>query len=731
MLGWKMTALFLGFCILLIPFATADDAIPYKDPSLSVEERVNDFISHMTLEEKAISLYHNSPGVERLGLPCWDGWNQCIHGVFSNEIGTTCFPISTAQAATWNPELIYEVADAIAEEGRALFNARVKGLHANLPHGLMFRSPVINILRNPYWGRIQEAYSEDPVLCGRIGVAFVRGLNGDHPKYLKAASTLKHYAVNNVEQGRFSHSAEVSEKMLHEYWLPHFRDCVVEGKVQSIMAAYNAINDVPCVVDQMLLTEILRDRWGYRGFVVSDLGGIGTMIESHKNTNDPTVAISLALKAGCDYSDEQFRDSLVNAVKENMVSEERVNEALQRVLRVPFMLGVMDPPEMDNPYNNIGLTVIDSPKHRELAKRVEQEAIVLLKNDGNFLPLTEEKLKKFKTIAIIGPAAMTPSYGNYYNKSAPRVSPYDALVDFVRSQEGMNILYARGGDFLPNPRDNNYERNAKRNLEYAEGVARRADLVLLFLGSTGAIEDEGRDRTTLKLPKSQQDLLETVAKANPNTVLLYAGAGPSSMRFALDNLPAILYVWYPGEEGGNAILDILLGKVNPAGRLPYTVYENDADVPNVHEYDVSKGFTYMYLKKKPMYPFGFGLSYTTFLYSNLHAGEPEAAPGSMKKVTYQVNVKNTGTVAGDEVVQLYVKNLRPPKVGIVNPIHQLRAFKRVSLKPGETKTVTLTIEGGSPVMEFDEEIHDFRHYWDKCEIQVGASSDDIRLRLTQ
>jgi len=235
------------------------------------------------------------------------------------------------------------------------------------------------------------------------------------------------------------------------------------------------------------------------------------------------------------------------------------------------------------------------------------------------------------------------------------------------------------------------------------------------------------------LPKNQQALLETVAKANPNTVLLYAGAGPVPVRFAQDRLPAILYVWYPGEEGGNAILDVLLGNVNPAGRLPYTVYEHDADVPNVHEYDISKGFTYMYLKKKPLYAFGYGLSYTTFQYSNLRAVPQESnevGQQNTKKTTFQVDVKNTGTVAGDEVVQLYAKNLRPAKESGVRPIHQLRAFQRVSLKPGETKTVTLTLNGG-PVVEYDEEIHDFRHSWDNCEIQVGSSSDDIRLRLIQ
>jgi beta-glucosidase len=686
---------------------------PYLDPGQSMDKRAFDLIGRLTLEEKAECLFHNSKGVPRLKIPAWGGWNQCLHGIFSKQV-TTLFPVPIAQAATWDPQLVHEITSAIADEARALYHSGGSGMRGKA--GLVYRAPVINISRDPRWGRIQECFGEDPFLCGRITVAYVQGLQGDHPKYLKLAATLKHFAVNNQEDGRFSFLASVPERMLHEYWLPHFKDGVVEGKACSLMAAYNGINGDPCAVNKVLLTEILRDRWGFDGFVVSDLGGIGHLIMSHKLTQSKEEAVARAILAGCDYDDEQYRDAIPGAVKKGLLSEKDVDRALARVLKVAFRLGVFDP-EDQLPFSKIPATVIASAKHRELSLRTARASMVLLSNKDGFLPLDRKQLKK---VAVIGPAAVRPEYGNYY-LSQPKqklVHPIDGIK--ANLGKDVEMVYAKGSEFFV-PTKGKME-DPQTALKDAANAARAADVVFLCLGTVPAIEAEGRDRKELGLPTPQQDLLETVVKANPKTVVILFSAGPLSLKWARDNSPAVLQAWYPGEEGGTALADVLFGDYNPAGRLPYTVYESLKDIPPQTEYDVTKGFTYLYFTGTPVFPFGHGLSYTQFSYSELALSSPRMGPDG--KFEVRVTIKNTGDRAGDEVAQLYVHQV---KSSVKRPIKELRGFQRVTLKPGEAKTITFTL-AAQKLAYYDVGRHDFVVEPGLFEVMVGSSSADIRSR---
>ena len=707
------------FCLGFGLFAQTVRKPLYTDPLQPVDNRVKDLISRLSVEEKAMLLDHKSPDLERLNILS-DKWNQCLHGVVWNK-PTTMFPIPTAMGATWDPVLINEVATAISDEARAIYN----GWH-NDPNfegekkGLIYRAPVINISRNPYWGRINEIYSEDPYLTGRIGVAYVKGLQGNDPKYLKLVSTLKHYAVNNVETDRQKLNAKVGEKWLFEYWLPHFRDCIIEGQAQSVMASYNAINGVPNNINKYLLTDILKSQWGFEGFVVSDLGGVKSMVQGHeagKMTFEDAVAQSLI--AGCDFSDKEYRENIPKAVSMGILPVERLDDAVYRVMRDRFRLGEFDPPTMV-PYSKIPMSVICSPEHRQLSLKVAQKSIVLLKNEGNFLPLDKNKIK---TIAVIGPHANIFTAGGYSGKAINPVTPLQGIMN--RAATGTEILFATGGEISAvqkqgTPASTPFNRDAE--LRKAIEIAKKADVVVLYVGTTLAIEAEGRDRNTLVLPGNQQELVEAVMAVNPKTVVVEMNAGPLAVSWIKKNVPSILEAWWCGEEGGNAIADVLFGNVNPGAKMPLTVYSSDEQVPPQEEYDISKGFTYMYMKEAPLFPFGHGLSYTKFKYSDIKISS--AKVGTDGQVTISVNIKNTGLREGDEVVQLYVHDV---KSTVIRPVKELRAFERISLKAGDNKTVIMTI----PVEKlsfYDEKTHRFVVETGTFEVLVGSSSEDIRLK---
>ncbi len=694
----------------------AQGPIPiYLDVKQPVEQRVQDLISKMTPEEKATFLDHRGPDIGRFNIRA-DYWNQSLHGVVWTR-PTTMFPVSIAAAATWNPKLVHETAVAISDEARAIYN----GWHTNPDFqgekkGLIYRSPVVNISRNPYWGRINECYGEDPFLTGRLGVAYVKGLQGDDPQHLKLAATLKHYAVNNVEKDRMSLNANVSERMLHEFWLPHFKDCIVEGQAQSVMASYNAINGVPNNVNKLMLTDILKNDWGFKGFVVSDLGGVNTMVKGHeKGKMSFEEAVAKSINAGCDFSDKEYREYIPAALNQRLIPQERLNDALARVMRVRFLLGEFDP-FSSGKYSNIPMSVIGSQKHIGLALKEAQESLVLLKNEKALLPLNKSKIK---SIAVIGPHAGIFTPGGYSGKPIDPVTPAQGIRN--RMQPGTEVLVVTGAEITPS-KNNQAPFNKEEELKKAVEAARKADVAILYLGTTLAIEGEGHDRKSLGLPGNQEELFNAVLAANPRTIVVLMNAGPLTVPNLKAKAPAMIEAWWGGEQGGNAIADAIFGNINPGGKLPYTVYASEEQVPSQDEYDVTKGFTYMYLNGKPLYPFGYGLSYTQFAYSNLKLSRKSIAANG--EITVTADIKNTGKLKGDEVVQLYVHQV---KSSVKRPATQLRAFERITLEPGQKKTVSFTVPA-SLLTFYDEKIHGFRIEEGTVQLMLGSSSEDIRLR---
>jgi beta-glucosidase len=697
----------------IIPLAAQNE--PFRDPKRPIEDRITDLIGRLTLEEKAQQLNHLNNGIPRLNIPMWGGWNQTLHGVWSKQ-PTTLFPAPIAMGATWDPDLIHSVANAMSDEARALYNVHAQGPRSQ--HGLVFRSPVINISRDPRWGRIQEVFSEDPYLTGRMGVAYVRGLQGDDIAHLKLAATVKHFAINNVETGRQHLSAQVDERNLFEYWLAHWRTVFTEAHPQSVMSSYNAINGTPNAVNHYLLTDILRGKWGFDGFVTDDLGAVALLTGSRPNnpepgqrfSEDPVYATAMAIKAGNDSDDTEFETNIPIAVKRGLLTQADIDQALRRVLRVGFRLGAFDPPEL-SPYSKLTMSDVRSPEHLELSSRVAAESITLLSNRQQFLPLRREAIH---SVAVIGPAGGDEyETGNYYGTPAKKTSVTAGVRELLGA--GAKVAYEKGAGFFDPPDADSVAR--------AVALAHSSDVVVLCLGTNLRVEGEGRDRRNLDLPGAQEQLLESVYAANPKTILVLMSAGPIAATWAQDHVPAIIDAWYPGEAGGTAIARALFGVDNPGGHLPYTVYESLDGVPPQNEYDISKGYTYMYFKGVPLWAFGHGLSYTRFTYSNLKV---TPATGASGEVQVSFDLKNSGDRAGSDVAQLYTHQQKSTEP---QPVKSLRAFKRITLEPGATEHVQFRV----PVEQlayYNVSKHDFTVEPGSFDILVGSSSDDIRLRGT-
>jgi beta-glucosidase len=697
-----------------VGFAQTTSRPLYLDPSQPTDKRVADLIGRLTLEEKAAQLNHLNNGIPRLNIPMWGGWNQTLHGVWSKE-PTTLFPATIAMGATWDPALVHTIADAMSDEARALYNSGAEGPRSR--HGLVYRSPVINLVRDPRWGRIQEVFSEDTFLTGQMGVAYVRGLQGDDLDHLELAATIKHYAVYNVENGRQHLNAEVDDRNLMEYWLAQWKTVVTQAHPQSLMSSYNAVNGTPDAVNHRLLTDILRGQWGFDGFVTDDLGAVALLTGSRKGstetgqrlTEDPVEATALAIKAGNDSDDTEFETNIPLAVQRGLLTTADVDRALARVLRVGFRLNVFDPTGA-SPYSKIPTSVVRSPQHLELALKTAEESITLLSNRNNFLPLKQEQVH---TIAVIGPAGDDEyETGNYYGKPAHKVSPLAGLRDLLGTN--VQVQYEKGAGFT-DPAD-------PAAITRAADLAHKSDVALLFLGTNLHVEAEGRDRRTLDLPGAQEQLLEAVYAANPKTVLVLMNAGPLAVTWANDHLPAILDAWYPGEAGGTAIARALFGKDNPGGHLPYTVYASLDGVPPQNEYDISKGYTYLYFKGVPLYAFGHGLSYTRFDYSHLKLSANTGAPTDTIQVSF--DLKNVGDRQGSDVAQLYTHQQQS---STYQPIQSLRAFERVTLQPGESKHIQFDLPL-SGLAFYDIHSKGFHVEPGVFDVMIGTASNDIRLR---
>ncbi len=667
--------------------ASNQDKLAYKDPTLSIEKRVDDLISRMTLEEKISQMLNNAPAIERLDVPQYDWWNECLHGVARAGIATV-FPQAIGLAATWNTDLIHRVATAISDEARAKHHEAVRKGIREIYTGLTFWSPNINIFRDPRWGRGQETYGEDPYLTSRIGVAFVKGLQGDDPRYLKVVATPKHFAVHSgPEKDRHHFDARVGERDLRETYLPAFKVCVQEGKAVSIMGAYDRTNGEPCCASKTLLQDILRDEWGFDGYVVSDCGAIGDIFKTHRVAKTAQEAAALAAGAGCDLNCGETYGALLIAVGQGLISEGIIDRAVKRLFTALFRLGMFDSPEMV-PYAQIPFDVNDCQEHRELALQTARESIVLLKNENNFLPLD----KGLKSIAVIGPNAddVQVLLGNYHGTPSQAITPLEGIRNRVSPQT--EVFYARGCGI---------SRNYTQSFTQAVELAKKSDIAIVIVGLSQKIEgEEGQeegveagqssqgDRTDLALPGAQQDLLKAIhATGTPLVVVLINGSAVS-VNWANEHAQAIVEAWYPGEEGGTAIADVLFGDYNPGGRLPVTFYKSVDQLPPFTDYRM-EGRTYRYFRDESLFPFGYGLSYTKFMYSNLKVRPKKVAPG--ENVEISVQVENIGGRSGDEVVQLYLTDVA---ASVPVPIRQLQGFERIPLAAGEKKMVRFTLTSG-------------------------------------
>jgi beta-glucosidase len=823
--------------------ATVSNGLPaFRNPALPLQQRIDDLISRLTLQEKISLVQDTTPAIPRLGIAAYDYGDEALHGVVRPGTATV-FPQAIGLAATWDPALVRKMADDISDEGRAKYNwyaGRLKIPYSGL---LTFWAPVVNLAHDPRWGRTQETYGEDPYLAGRLGVAYVEGLQGNDPKYLKAIATPKAFVAYSQEAGRFSTNAVISESQLRDYYLPPFRDCVVEGRAESVMSAYNAINGIPCTANRWLLTDVLRGEWGFKGYVVSDCGAVANLFTAYHDIKSEEDAAAAALNAGLDLEcGHLFKGHLLAAVQLGLVSERTLNRAVADVLRGRFLLGLFDPPNQV-PFTRIPASDNGSPQHVALARQLARESIVLLKNDKvDSRPLLPLDPACVHSIAVVGPNAAVCRFGDYSgNPANPAVSPLAGIraragakiaVKLIPWSMGLSPIPSEDlstgkgrqgllGEYFDNDRledkpsaeridqdvhfkewgyttpvnsllgpqysvrwtgrltppvTGDYELGVKAGgqarlyldgQELVEGLTgtvtksvslqagrsysvrleylhhknsdrgirlvwkppdegfqqiRQSDVVIAVLGLSTDIETEGKDRTTLALPTEQQKFIRQVVRANPRTIVVLENGSAVAINWIQEHVPAILEAWYPGEEGGHAIADVLFGDYNPAGRLPLTFYASAAQLPPIGDYDITKGRTYMYLDRPPLYPFGYGLSYTKFRYENLRLSPKETNARGVVRAS--VDIGNVGKRDGDEVVQVYV---REEKRGDQQPHLQLKAFERFHLRSGEWRTITLALPIAAWA-RWDTREKSFIVAPGLYDVWVGASSADIRLR---
>jgi beta-glucosidase len=663
----------------------------YKDPSKPVEERITDLLSRMTLEEKISQMLYNSSALGKLGIPEYNWWNECLHGVARAGIATV-FPQAIGMAASFDPDLLYRVASVIAVEARAKHHEFARKEERGIHKGLTFWSPNINIFRDPRWGRGQETYGEDPYLTGRLGVAFIRGLQGDDPRYLKVAACAKHYAVHSgPESLRHEFDAKVSPKDLRETYLPAFHDAVKEAGVEAVMGAYNRVNGETACASQTLLEDILRGEWGFAGHVVSDCGAIADIHEHHQTAASPKESAALAVNHGCDLNCGWIFKHLQQAVADGWVAVEAIDRSVSRLLQTRMKLGMFDPPEIV-PFANTPYEMNDCAEHRRLALEAAEKTIVLLKNDNGLLPLEKQQIR---TIAVIGPNADNKRIllGNYYGTPSEYVTPLAGIRSAVSN--GVKVLYAEGCS-LNSTVVGYWGEQATSGFAEALSVAERADVVIMCMGLSSELEGEegevansdgGGDRNRLGLPGMQEELLKAVAGTGKPVVLILFSGSPVAINWAQDNIPAIIEAWYPGEEGGTALANVLFGDANPAGRLPVTFVKSTEQLPPFTDYSM-KGRTYRYLEAEPLYPFGYGLSYTRFKYVDLTVSSREFNTVANQDLLIVAQVQNIGERAGEEVVQLYVKTV---EAGVTVPKWELKGVKRISLQPGATVNIEFVL----------------------------------------
>lgn len=691
----------------------AQPEFPFQDPSIDSEKRIDDLLGRLTLEEKTAMMRYNSPGVERLGIPPYNWWNESLHGI-GRAGKATVFPQAIGLAATFDEDLIYRVASAISDEARAKHNAAIaKGSYQQYT-GLSFWTPNINIFRDPRWGRGQETYGEDPFLTAKLGVAYVNGLQGDHPKYLKAAACAKHFVVHSgPEATRHEFNAVPDEIDFRETYLPAFKK-LVDAEVETVMCAYNQLFSEPCCGNKMLLQSILRDEWGFKGHIVSDCWALMDFISHQKVAKDGIEAATMAAEAGVNLNCGTVYQNLHKAVEAGQVSEARIDELLKPLLNSRIKLGLLDY-EDQSPYADISPEILNNETHRQLAWEAAVKSIVLLKNDKGILPLNADTIQK---IFVTGPTAFDNMVliGNYNGFSGNLVTLVEGMIN--KSDEGTIVEYAMG---------------TLLNTESYHGIyhGQSSDVIIAAIGNSRMLEGEegdamlsdSGDRTNIRLPENQIEFIRRLKKDAPDVPLVVVVTGGSAVALPeiAELADAMLFVWYPGEQGGNAIADVLYGNMNPSGRLPVTFYKSTEDLPPFDEYSM-RNRTYRFFKGEALFPFGHGLSYSDFSYEDLSI--PSKASIKDGSIEIEFFLTNTSFRSGEEVVQVYVKK---PQEHYQMPIKSLVGVEHVWLTPGQKSLVRLTINTedlaswdlSSKQMVVNPGLYQF---------EVGSSSADIKLK---
>lgn len=705
----------ITLCIAFLKLSAQDKPV-YKDNSKPIDARVKDLVSRLTLEEKVSLLGYNSKAVPRLSIPAYNWWNEALHGV-ARAGEATIFPQAIGMAATFNNDLLKQVSTAISTEARAKYNlATAQNRHLQYM-GLTFWTPNINIFRDPRWGRGQETYGEDPYLTATMGTAFVKGLQGDDPDHLKASATAKHFAVHSgPEATRDYFDAVVDEKDLRETYLYAFH-ALVSGGVESVMSAYNKVNGTPNSINKMLLTDVLRKEWGFKGHVVTDCGALDDVFSTHKSLPGPVETAAAAIKAGIDLDcSTVLQNDALKAVRQGLLTEKEIDNALSALLRTQMKLGFYDAAAV-SPYYKYGADSVHNAAHIALARKAAQQSMVLLKNDNNVLPLAKSK---YSSIMVLGPnaASLDAMIANYHGTSSKVVNFVEGITSAVGP--ATRVEYDLGCDY--------------KDTTHFGGIwaAGNADATIAVIGLSPVLEGEagdaflsetGGDRKNLSLPASEIAFMKALRKSvknKPLIAVITAGSDVDADAIA-PYADAILLAWYPGEQGGNALADVIFGDVSPSGHLPLTFYKALSNVPDYKDYSI-KGRTYRYYTGPVQYPFGFGLSYTTFAYQA--NGNLKSKYNSADTVSVTVRVKNTGEADGDEVVQAYIQY---PEIDRM-PVKELKAFKRTSVSQGAEQLVTLRI----PVKElqkWDMKTHSWKIYPGSYKLVLGSNSRDAKVTL--
>jgi beta-glucosidase len=687
---------------------------PFRDPGLPLEQRVDDLVSRLTLDEKIAMLGQMQPAIPRMGIKSFTNFTEGLHGlgwVWGGKVTATTFPQSVGLGETWDPDILRQVGFVEGYEAR-VYNKKLNGMRV----GLAIRTPNVDLARDPRWGRSEESFGEDPYFVGKMSVGLIQGLQGDNPKYLLAASTMKHFLANSNEDGRTSSSSDFDERNLREYYLVPFQMGIEEGNAQSFMASYNAVNKIPDTVSPFI-RDIVEKEWKFDGMVCTDAGSLPNLTREFHYYPDPTAAVAGCVKAGISVFLDRYEVPLRDALDKKLVAEADIERNIKGNLRMRMRLGEFDPPGM-SPWEKI--SGYEEPwysdKNKALARKVTQESIVLLKNaplDNGvaLLPLDKSKLH---SIAVIGPYGDNVLMDWYSGMLPYSVTPLEG----IRKEVGPDVRVR----YAP---DNTHS--------YAANLAAESDVAVVFVGNHPYCNDrfgscplpsEGKeavDRKALDLDPPQLDLIRRVKAANPKTIVVLISSFPYAIAWVQENVSAILHLTHSSQEEGNALADVLFGDYNPAGRLVATWVKSLDDLPPMMDYDIRKGRTYMYFKGQPLYPFGFGLSYTTFEYSNLRTSSDSI--NSNGEMMVSVDVKNTGTRAGDEVAQLYVKHLDS---ALDRPIEELRGFQRIPLQPGESRTVKFPLKA-SGLTYWDAGKQSFVVEPGHIKIMVGPSSADVRL----